>query len=328
MRRTLHLIDDTNPGGVKTNLDGLLASRTLQGRQSVIAVNSKSPFGSYSLRAENIVIHFSIAWAKLPFLFLLRALNPRAQLILQEHHYTPEHFALSNKSTYRFERLMRITGWLFDRFLAVSQQQARWYRTMGVEVHCVISPLAQLSQLFEVPSKDKLETPVVGVSGRLNTAKGIDTVLQLIEQPEASSFSFVIAGFGELESDVKDAARRHSNVRFLGKYDCAKSYLSECDLVLVPSRLDSFGLTALEAKAAAKPIVVTTTGGLADQATGCGVAVSPACPRALCNGIHKLINHSDLRALGDVGRRQAQAHNSNVLKLWSQQLCAQQLLET
>src|SRR6202165_636036 len=52
------------------------------------------------------------------------------------------------------------------------------------------------------------------------------------------------------------------DVHFLGKQDRVYQYLSQADLFLLPSDIESFGLAALEAMACEVPVVATNVGGL------------------------------------------------------------------
>src|SRR5580700_7501296 len=52
------------------------------------------------------------------------------------------------------------------------------------------------------------------------------------------------------------------DVHFLGKQDRVYQFLSEADLFLLPSDMESFGLAALEAMACEVPVVATNVGGL------------------------------------------------------------------
>ena len=51
-------------------------------------------------------------------------------------------------------------------------------------------------------------------------------------------------------------------VRFLGKQDMVEEILSVCDLFLMPSESESFGLAALEAMACQVPVISTNSGGM------------------------------------------------------------------
>ena len=52
------------------------------------------------------------------------------------------------------------------------------------------------------------------------------------------------------------------DVHFLGKQDQVYRFLSEADLFLLPSQLESFGLAALEAMACEVPVIATNVGGI------------------------------------------------------------------
>lgn len=53
-----------------------------------------------------------------------------------------------------------------------------------------------------------------------------------------------------------------NNMLFLGKQEAVEEILSVCDLFLMPSETESFGLAALEAMACQVPVISTNTGGL------------------------------------------------------------------
>ncbi|MGQ9917620.1 MAG: N-acetyl-alpha-D-glucosaminyl L-malate synthase BshA [Bryobacteraceae bacterium] len=59
----------------------------------------------------------------------------------------------------------------------------------------------------------------------------------------------------------------HDHVRFLGKQDHIERLIPQCDVLLLPSRLESFGLAALEAMACGVVPVATRTGGLPELIT-------------------------------------------------------------
>ena len=51
-------------------------------------------------------------------------------------------------------------------------------------------------------------------------------------------------------------------VTYLGKQEAIEEILSICDLFILPSESESFGLSALEAMACEVPVISTNTGGL------------------------------------------------------------------
>ncbi|MFN6944572.1 MAG: N-acetyl-alpha-D-glucosaminyl L-malate synthase BshA [Cytophagaceae bacterium] len=54
----------------------------------------------------------------------------------------------------------------------------------------------------------------------------------------------------------------HKDVRFLGKLEAVEEVLSLCDLFILPSEKESFGLAALEAMACEVPLICSDAGGL------------------------------------------------------------------
>lgn len=76
-------------------------------------------------------------------------------------------------------------------------------------------------------------------------------LLMIGDGPERSNAQYLA---GELGLSKK--------VSFLGIVGLVESYLSVCDLMLLPSETESFGLVALEAMACEVPVVATRTGGL------------------------------------------------------------------
>ncbi|WMJ75571.1 N-acetyl-alpha-D-glucosaminyl L-malate synthase BshA [Cytophagaceae bacterium ABcell3] len=54
----------------------------------------------------------------------------------------------------------------------------------------------------------------------------------------------------------------HKDIRFLGKLEAVEEILSVCDLFILPSEKESFGLSALEAMACEVPLISSDAGGL------------------------------------------------------------------
>jgi L-malate glycosyltransferase len=75
----------------------------------------------------------------------------------------------------------------------------------------------------------------------------------------------VMVGDGPDRPDAEEEAREQGLtglVHFLGKIDAVAPLLASADLFLLPSKFESFGLSALEALACGVPVVGTTAGGL------------------------------------------------------------------
>jgi len=75
----------------------------------------------------------------------------------------------------------------------------------------------------------------------------------------------LLVGDGPERQRMESLCREYdmcNDVRFLGKLDAVEELLSVCDLFVMPSEKESFGLAALEAMACEVPVISSNTGGL------------------------------------------------------------------
>ncbi len=75
----------------------------------------------------------------------------------------------------------------------------------------------------------------------------------------------LLIGDGPERNHIEQMCRTQGiwdNIRFLGKQDALEELLALCDLFLLPSEYESFGLAALEAMACMVPVISSNAGGL------------------------------------------------------------------
>lgn len=99
--------------------------------------------------------------------------------------------------------------------------------------------------------------------GRLSFEKGFDRVICAIGriQPQIP-YQVIIIGEGQEETHLKELTSQYQlndHIVFLGKKDNPYPYIQASDLVVCPSREESFGLVILEAMLLNKPVIVTRT---------------------------------------------------------------------
>jgi len=161
---------------------------------------------------------------------------------------------------------------------------------------------------------------VIGISSRLIPGKGHDALIEAFARlaPVTSPLRLVIAGDGPLRSEIEARLQSLGDSRILlaGFVTEMPGFVAACDIVVQPTGpelREGFGLAALEAMAAAKPVVVTAVGSLpevvADGETGLVVAAGD--PAALASALERLIDDPALRErLGSAGRERARKHFS------------------
>jgi len=162
--------------------------------------------------------------------------------------------------------------------------------------------------------------PVLLWVGRIQPLKGLDVAVDTLARLDGSRRAvLVVVGGASGPEGAPYLDRVHRGARQLGiaeriewvppqPHGALSSYYRAADLVLVPSRSESFGLVALEAAACGTPVVASPVGGLrtlvVDGSTG---LVRPRTADAFAEAATALIG-DPVRA-DEMGRRAA-AHAS------------------
>jgi glycogen(starch) synthase len=171
----------------------------------------------------------------------------------------------------------------------------------------------------DIPALDPLpialDPPRILCLGRLVPEKGFDLAMAAFEMvlQRFPTARLVVAGEGaeleNLKQQAFDLQILHS-VEFVGSVppERVAGLIREATLVLVPSRLEGFGLVALEAGSMARPVVATYVGGLpeviVDQETG--LLTECENSRGLAEAIELLLNQPEkARVMGRVARKRA-----------------------
>ena len=146
------------------------------------------------------------------------------------------------------------------------------------------------------------DRPVLAIIGRLHPVKGHRALLGMLPAIVRScpKTLLLVIGDGPERADCEALTRslgmsRH--VRFLGRRNDVPRLLSAIDLVLMPSQSEGLGLAAIEALAAARPVVAFAAGGLPEVVTDGlnGRLVPPGDCEAFANAV--------IETLRDPGRR-------------------------
>ncbi len=166
----------------------------------------------------------------------------------------------------------------FDAIVSVSEGCCDALRevfpTLSDRVHCVeniVSPglLRQLSAM-EAPPWAPSSRPTLLTIGRLTEQKGIDLAIQAcgILKRVGVALRWFIIGMGELEAPVRAMiAEEGVEDMFILLGERANPYpaFAACDIYVQPSRYEGKCIALEEAKALAKPIIVTRFRTVRDQ---------------------------------------------------------------
>jgi glycosyltransferase involved in cell wall biosynthesis len=153
------------------------------------------------------------------------------------------------------------------------------------------------------------DATVLLVLAALVPRKGIDVLLRALALLAKDGLRPLlwIAGEGPERPGLEALAGELgvvAQVRFLGRRADVPDLLGACDLVVVPSRREGLGVAALEAMAAARAVVASAVGGLAEAVADrrTGLLVPPDDADALANALAELLRDTALRErLGRAG---------------------------
>lgn len=183
------------------------------------------------------------------------------------------------------------------------------------------------------PTQPRSTLPIiVGSIGRLDAMKAHDILLRAIAQVE--DVQAIILGEGEQRSSLEQLAIElgiSDRVKLLGWIAHPRSYLSEFDVVAMPSRSEGFPLAMVEAMLAAKPVIATRVGSMPEAivAYETGLLIEKNDVDGLAQAIRQLRDQPELRAkLGQQARKAAveqwtsEAMAAKYLSLWQSLLLA------
>jgi glycosyltransferase involved in cell wall biosynthesis len=198
----------------------------------------------------------------------------------------------------RFERVKRALLRAADAFVVPGAAAAAYLESLGVaRTRVTIAPNAVDPQIFRAASsREPHERPVILSVARLSPEKGVDVLLRAARGIDAD---VVIAGTGPEEGRLRRLGG--NGVRFLGNVDrdALPSVYASADVLVVPSRSETWGMALNEAAHVGLPLVATDAVGAAhdlieDGSNGFRVGTDDV--DALRAVLERLAGDADLRA--------------------------------
>ena len=148
-----------------------------------------------------------------------------------------------------------------DVMVAISQAvQERIRKYYAREAKLIYPPVDVKKFSQKIPKSKKQTSPFYLLVSRLVSYKRVDLAIQAFND---LSKKLVIIGEGEEQSRLRKLAKK--NIRFVGRLTDKElvRYYQSCRAVIFPGEED-FGLVAIEAQAAGKPVIGYRHGGLTE----------------------------------------------------------------
>jgi len=188
----------------------------------------------------------------------------------------------------------------------------------------VVNPGVDLTRFFPAPPDPIVrshlavhpERPIVGILGRVDRQKGIDTLVCAMSRMsgEAADAQLAVVGAPLMDEDFGREIRRRATarlgdrIRFVEPTDDVPAVMRALDVLVNASSFEPFGRTVLEAQACGVAVVGTAAGGIPEFVLDGinGLLVPPEDPVALATQLERLLTDAPLRArLGAQSARDA-----------------------
>jgi glycosyltransferase involved in cell wall biosynthesis len=148
------------------------------------------------------------------------------------------------------------------------------------------------------------------IEPRKNYGRLVAAYRLLKERRPAAPQLVVVGRVGWAYGNALQLLQSEPGVRLLGHVPDAslRRLYQEASLLVFPSVYEGFGLPLLEAMAEGLPAMIGTAGALPELAAGAALEVDVMEPRAIADGMARLLGDAGLRLrLAESGRRRAQA---------------------
>ena len=159
-------------------------------------------------------------------------------------------------------------------------------------------------------------------AGTITPRKGVETLMKaaeiVINQQSRRDVLFLLVGNLSIDKDFAEKTKEYvrnrsleSNVKFTGFVSCEELGVlyAACDIFVLPSFEEGFGLVLTEAMASGKPLIASNVGGIPMQIKDGwnGFLVEPGNDKQLAEKIVHLLDHAaERRVMGSNSRRLAE----------------------
>jgi glycosyltransferase involved in cell wall biosynthesis len=205
----------------------------------------------------------------------------------------------------RLRRLLRAFYRGFDSLFVLNTDQRKWLisSTMGFDPSRVILTAHWADKQFKPVTVDKKRLfgldencPVLLFAGRLSDEKGVMELPSIIHRVRQvfPNARLALAGIGPREKDLRAAL---PDALFLGWVDhtALPDYYSAADLLILPSRFDTFGCVVLEALSCGLPVAAYRTKGPKDIIIHKKTGYLAGSKNEMISGIIEYLGDADLQ---------------------------------
>lgn len=240
--------------------------------------------------------------------------------------YCPHGWAMDREQP---DFLRRLYAWIegilsrvTDRIIAISEHERKEGRRIGIKenkLELIYNGISSTIPQIEPKTWDDSRLRVLFI-GRLDNQKGVDILLGACRTLN-NLVCVRIIGASVVSGAFRAEGKCGSHIEMLGWKSSKEIYanIAACDVVVIPSRWEGFGLVAIEAMRQGKAVVAAKVGGLKelikDRETGFFF------PKEDAHSLKKIIEKLDRKELEKMGH----AGRDRFWKYFTAELMAEQI---
>jgi len=188
----------------------------------------------------------------------------------------------------------------FDLIQAPSNYLQKTFEQFGFP-GVQVFPLGLVAQHPTSSDKPRKETLTFGYVGQLIRRKGINFLLDAFKEIPGDIRLLIWGDYDipqNYQTNIRELAKRDPRVRLMGKYDptLLPSIFSQIDVAVIPSLMENYPITALEALHYKTPVIASRTGGIPEIVIHRenGLLFEAGSVSELKNALTEIINNPDL----------------------------------
>lgn len=221
--------------------------------------------------SPNIILLGNIVGLGHEVLTLAKRYNIPSCQILHDFYYTCPRMTRFHKGKACTKTCM--SCWILTRKRRKSLLQADYFAAVSKFMANKFENLLGISNINVIYNGIEIQTSIraktsktnelkVGYLGRISEEKGIDVLLDAIKMLDFA-VTLQIAGAGSSDYINSLSKMLPNNIEFIGKVNVPTDFLSNLDVLVVPSKWDEpFGRVSIEAQMVGVPVIVADRGGL------------------------------------------------------------------
>lgn len=204
---------------------------------------------------------------------LILLIKPKAKLICTVHHtyYQQQKYIKGQKWKYVFYLFERITFKNADKIISVSEDTKNVLMkkyNINPQKITVIPNGVDTKKFRIIKNIKKIKNSLIFV-GRLEERKGIDFLTKTIPlvKKKIPNIKLFIVGKGKLKTEIEEFIKKNNIIKnieiinYIEDEELVKLY-NKCELAIVPSVFEGFGISVIEAIACGLPVVGTNSDGV------------------------------------------------------------------